>query len=248
MATLSSTGSASNFCCSSERRRKRSARIVASVVTRTPKCSSASEAVLIASSPSSSATSVAISTLVSRTAFNAALPGIHDGLINQVYVTLPIWVGAAGEQAGDVGPLLPAPGSGRNQTGRESTSDGDLNFLSTFDSAHKFRRILAKFSQSHGCHGFHSSTSATMVQLHEIPVTPRAQAGVVERDTNASSHRQSKSSKPSPHRRATDGAPDAMDRLRAADITVDFVSLRRTLASAIATRASGNIRFLPEAA
>jgi hypothetical protein len=39
-----------------------------------------------------------------------------------------------------------------------------------------------------------------------------------------------------------------MDRLRAADITVDFVSLRRTLASAIATRASGNIRFLPEAA
>jgi len=39
----------------------------------------------------------------------------------------------------------------------------------------------------------------------------------------------------------------AMDRLRAADITVDFVSLRRTLASAIATRALGNIRYLPEA-
>ena len=40
----------------------------------------------------------------------------------------------------------------------------------------------------------------------------------------------------------------AMDRLRAADITVDFVSRRRTLAGAIATRARGNTRFLPEAA
>lgn len=39
----------------------------------------------------------------------------------------------------------------------------------------------------------------------------------------------------------------AMDRLRAADITVDFVSLRRTLARAIATRAHGNVRFLPKA-
>lgn len=38
----------------------------------------------------------------------------------------------------------------------------------------------------------------------------------------------------------------AMDRLRAVDITVDFVSLRRALAAAIATRALGNIQFLPE--
>ncbi len=39
---------------------------------------------------------------------------------------------------------------------------------------------------------------------------------------------------------------DAMDRLRAVDITVDFVSLRRTLAAAIATRANGHINYLPD--
>ncbi len=41
---------------------------------------------------------------------------------------------------------------------------------------------------------------------------------------------------------------DAMDRLRAVDIRVDFVARRRSLASAIAVRARDCIRFLPEVA
>ncbi len=41
---------------------------------------------------------------------------------------------------------------------------------------------------------------------------------------------------------------DAMDRLRAVDITVDFVARRRSLAAAIGVRARDCIRFLPELA
>jgi hypothetical protein len=41
---------------------------------------------------------------------------------------------------------------------------------------------------------------------------------------------------------------DAMDRLRAANIAVDFVSRRRSLSTAISVRANGCIRYLPEGA
>jgi len=39
---------------------------------------------------------------------------------------------------------------------------------------------------------------------------------------------------------------EAMDRLRAVDIAVDFVARRRSLATAIAVRAGGRIQYVPE--
>ncbi len=78
----------------------------------------------------------ASNTLVSRSALIAALPRVRYGLIDRVTVAVPLWIGSTDEQVRDVDPSPPAPRCRGNHTSGETTSDRDVDLLSSLDPSH----------------------------------------------------------------------------------------------------------------
>ncbi len=107
---------------------------------------------LIASSPTSGATSSAINTLVSRIALDTALPRIREGLVDQVAISLPVRIRSPTEQHGDVIPMLPTPRCCGNQSSGEATRDRDVNLLASFNAPNQLGCVLAKFAKSYSRH------------------------------------------------------------------------------------------------
>ncbi len=89
---------------------------------------------------------------MSRTAFTEAAPRIADRLIDQIAIEIPIGIGTASEQVGDVNPSLPSSRRCRDEAGRWTTGHGDLDLLASLDSPHEIRRMLAELSKPDRSH------------------------------------------------------------------------------------------------
>ena len=101
-----------------------------------------------------------INTLVSRIAFDTALPRIRDGLIDEVTISIPLKVGLSIEEADYVVPTLPTPWCCRNHSCGETTRDRDVDLFALFDAPNQFGGILTQLSESNTCHAAECSTSA----------------------------------------------------------------------------------------
>jgi hypothetical protein len=75
-----------------------------------------------------------------------ALPRVHEGLLDEIAVAIPVRVGATNEQICDLVPSLPMVRNSRHQASGQSTRDGDLDLLSALDSPNKVGGILTQFS------------------------------------------------------------------------------------------------------